>query len=186
MKESRLGSCSSSRKPGFWFPRRTLFGSSLIKPACLRPGTVQVYGCMNAGFREHPFSAARCIEATRHLLFCWLAGWQAVRSLPKVVPHGIACAHSSGHINGSVVDLGLSNNRDAIRSRIGGAGRKWRGWGGTLVPDEPGRFSTDSHQPHHLTHLHHRWCGWVVDHCGALSAGGSFLRSRNSAFCLGG
>src|SRR5215212_7223977 len=108
------------------------------------------------------------------------------RSLPKVVPHGIGCAHSSGHINGSVVDLGLSNNRDAIRSRIGGAGREWRGWGGTLAPDKPGRFFTDSHQHNNRTHLRHRWCGWVVDHCGALSAGGSFLRSRNSAFCLGG
>jgi len=43
------------------FPRRPLLGSPVNKLAYLRPGTVLVGECMNAGFREESSLAARCI-----------------------------------------------------------------------------------------------------------------------------
>src|SRR5215218_2837216 len=114
------------------------------------------------------------------------AGWQAVRSSAKLVPYGIACAHSSGHISGRVGNLSPSSNRDCLRRRVGGAGHQCRGWGATVVPDEPLSLASYSHQHHHHTYLRHRWCGWVDDYRGALSAADSLLCSRNGALCLGG
>src|SRR5215216_4182539 len=46
-------------------------------------------------------------------------GWQAVGSSAKLVPYGIACAHSSGHISGRVGNLSPSSNRDCLRRRVG-------------------------------------------------------------------
>src|SRR5215217_9287039 len=92
---------------------------------------------------------------------------------------------SSGQSSGSVVDLGLSNNRDAIGRPVGGAGHQYRGRSATVVPDEPLPFSTNPHQHHHHTYLCHQWGSWVVNHFGALSATDSFLRSRITGFTQG-
>src|SRR5215216_2810627 len=112
--------------------------------------------------------------------------WQAVRSSAKLVSYGIACAHSGGHISGSVGDLGPSSNTYSIGRRVGGASHQCRGWGATVVPDQPLPFSADPHQHHHRAYLCHRRCGWLVDHRSALSAEDSLLRSRNGALCLRG
>jgi hypothetical protein len=49
VKESRLGSCRSYRKPSFWFPRRVLLGSPLNKPRYRIPMRVYGYGFPRMG-----------------------------------------------------------------------------------------------------------------------------------------